>query len=109
LRLLEACAFAAALAAGLCLMQHHGYRLGYPRWLSAKLGLVAFLLVPLEGFRLYIGVAWLRPGLRDSTPEAVSRRLERALSMEDMLQALAVPLLLLGLPALLWLSYARPF
>jgi hypothetical protein len=109
LRHVEVLAFAAALAAGFWLMSHHGYRLGYPRWLSAKLGLVAFLLTPLQAFRAYIQVAWLGPGLRGSTPGSVSRELERALSMEEMLQALGAPLLLLGLPAILWLSYARPF
>jgi hypothetical protein len=90
-------------------MYGHGWRLGYPRWLSAKLGLVLFLLVPLEAFRVYIGVAWLAPGLRATAAPPFSKELARGLSMDQMLGALALPLLLLGLPLVLWLSWARPF
>ena len=107
LRYLEAVAFALGLGLGLVLMTLHGWRLGYPRWLSAKLGLVAFLLVPLEAFRLYLSLAWLRPGLRQTKAPPFSQDLARAISMDDMLQALAVPLLLLALPTVLWLSWAR--
>lgn len=109
LRHLEAAAFALALALGLALMASHGWRLGYPRWLSAKLGLVAFLLVPLEAFRVYLSLAWLGPGLRQTQAPPFSQDLARAVSMDDMLQALAVPLLLLALPAVLWLSWTRSF
>ena len=107
LRYLEAVAFALGLGVGLALMNLHGWRLGYPRWLSAKLGLVAFLLVPLEGFRLYLSLVWLGPGLRQTKAPPFAQDLARAISMDDMLQALAVPLLLLALPAVLWLSWAR--
>ena len=109
LRYLEAVAFALGLGVGLALMNLHGWRLGYPRWLSAKLGLVAFLLVPLEGFRLYLSLGWLGPGLRQTEAPPFSKDLARAISMDEMLQALAVPLLLLALPAVLWLSWARSF
>ena len=90
-------------------MSLHGWRIGYPRWLSAKLGLVAFLLVPLEGFRVYLSLAWLAPGLRQTQAPPFSQDLARAVSMDDMLQALALPLLLLGVPFVLWLSWWRPF
>jgi len=97
------------LVAGLVLMDAHGWRLGYPRWLSAKLGLVAFLFVPLEAFRVYISLFWLGPGLRGTPAPPFSKDLARALSMEEMLGALALPLLVLALPIVLWLSWARPF
>ena len=109
LRHLEAGAFLVGLALGLLLMSRHGWRIGYPRWLSAKLGLVAFLLVPLEGFRVYLSLVWLGPGLRQTAEPPFSQDLGRAVSMDDMLQALAVPLLVLALPAVLWLSWTRPF
>jgi hypothetical protein len=109
LRHLEAFAFVLGLGLGLALMAGHGWRLGYPRWLSAKLGLVAFLLVPLEAFRVYLSLVWLGPGLSQTQAPPFSQDLARAVSMDDMLQALAVPLLLLALPAVLWLSWARSF
>jgi hypothetical protein len=108
LRHLEAGAFALGLALGLALMTRHGWRLGYPRWLSAKLGLVTFLLVPLEAFRVYLSLVWLGPGMAQTARPPFSQDLARAVSMDDMLQALAVPLLLLGLPIVLWLSWTRP-
>jgi hypothetical protein len=109
LRHLEAVAFALGLGLGLALMGLHGWRIGYPRWLSAKLGLVAFLLVPLEAFRVYLSLAWFTPGLRQTAAPPFAQDLARAISMDDMLQALALPLMLLGLPTILWLSWARPF
>jgi hypothetical protein len=109
LRHLEAVSLAAALGVGLVLMSLHGWRLGFPRWLSTKLGLVAFLLVPLEAFRVYISLGWLGPGLSQTTAPPFSKDLARAVSMDDMLEALAVPLLVLALPVILWLSWARPF
>jgi len=90
-------------------MSLHGWRLGYPRWLSTKLGLVAFLLVPLEGFRVYITLLWMGPGLSQTPAPPFSKDLARAISMDEMLAALAVPLLLIALPVILWLSWSRPF
>jgi hypothetical protein len=109
LLLVEQGGFLAVLATGLVLMRAHGWHIGYPGWLSAKLGLVAFLLVPLECFQAYVAHGWLAPGLRESAAGDFSKTLVRAISMQDMLQALAVPLLGLGLPLVLWLSWARPF
>jgi hypothetical protein len=109
LRHLEAASLAAGLLAGLVLMSLHGWHLGYPRWLSTKLGLVAFLLVPLEGFRVYVTLLWLGPGLQETLAPPFSKDLARAISMDEMLEALAAPLLLIALPAILWLSWTRPF
>jgi hypothetical protein len=97
------------LASGFVLMNAYGWRLGYPRWLSAKLGLMAFLFVPLEVFRVYISLFWLGPGLRVTSAPPFSKDLARGLSMEEMLGALALPLLVLALPIVLWLSWSRPF
>jgi hypothetical protein len=105
----EAVLLGLGLLAGYLLMQAHGWRLGYPRWLSTKLGLVAFLLVPLEGFRVYITLAWLGPGLKATAAPPFAKELDRARSMEDMLGALSLPLLVLGLPIVLWLSWSRPY
>ncbi len=109
LRHAESALLLLAFAAGLLLMNAHGWRLGYPRWLSTKLGLVAFLIVPLEGFRVYITFCWLGPGLRATPAPPFAKELERARSMEQMLGALSVPLLLIALPLILWLSWTRPF
>jgi hypothetical protein len=109
LRHAETALLALGFASGLVLMNAHGWRLGYPRWLSTKLGLVAFLLVPLEGFRVYITLFWLGPGLRATEAPPFSKELERARSMEEMLGALSLPLLLIALPLILWLSWTRPF
>lgn len=105
---LESLAFAVLLATGVLLMRMHGWGLGYPRWLALKVGLVAFLLVPLEGIHAYAAHVFLARGLRSPTPP-FSRDLERGTSMQRMIWALALPLLALALPLILWLSLARPF
>jgi hypothetical protein len=105
---LESIAFVALLATGVLLMRTHGWGVGYPRWLALKLGLVAFLLVPLEGIHAYAVHVFLARGLRAPT-QPFTRDLERGTSMQGMVWALAVPLLSLALPLILWLSLARPF
>jgi len=107
--LAEHAAFAVLLASGLALLLHHGWGLGYARWLALKLGLVAFLVVPLEAFHSFVCHRWLARGLRQTAAPPFSRDLERAVGMDDMIRVLAVPLLGLGLPVILWLSWARPF
>ena len=110
LRVVEAASFAAALGAGLLLMQALGYRLGYPRWLSAKLGLVAFLLVPLGGFRVYLSAAWLGPGLRASSRSVIFARTSSGrCRWRRCCRPLPCPCSCSGCPAILWLSLARPF
>jgi uncharacterized membrane protein len=94
---------------GLALLWHHGWGLGQARWLALKLGLVAFLVLPLEGMHAYISHRWLARGLRQTAAPPFSKDLERAIGMDDMIRAIAIPLLGLGLPLIVWLSVARPF
>ena len=100
--------FALALAAGLALMAARGWGLGHARWLGLKLGLVAFLLVPLEGMHAYICHGWIAPGLRATAAPPYAKDLERGIGMEAMLRAIALPLLVLALPLLVWLSVVKP-
>ncbi len=86
-----------------------GWGLGRARWLAVKLGLVAFLIVPLEAIHAYACHGWIAPGLRGSRSPPFSKQLERGTGMEEMIRALALPLLGVGLPLLLWLSLAKPF
>lgn len=102
----EQTAFLAALGTGLALMLLRGWGPGQARWFGLKLGLVAFLLVPLEAMHAWVAQWWIRPGLREGPG---SRALERGIGMDEMLRALALPLLALAVPLLLWLSLARPF
>ena len=105
----EHAALALVLLSGMALLLHHGWGLGQARWLAVKLGLVAFLVVPLESFHAYVCHAWLARGLRQTQAAPFSRDLERAVGMDDMIRVIAVPLLGLGLPLVLWLSLAKPF
>jgi hypothetical protein len=98
--------FALVLVTGYLQMRSHGWSLAYPRWLALKIGIVAFVFVPLEAFLAYVAAFWIRPGL-DAGP--ASRQLERGASMQGMAWAIALPLGVLALPVVLWLSLARPF
>ena len=101
-------AFLLALAAGLLLLHHRHWGLGHARWLAVKVGLTAFLLVPLEGMQAWIDLAWIAPGLGQTAAPPFSKDLARGIGMEDMLRALAAPLLAIALPLIVWLSLARP-
>jgi hypothetical protein len=70
---------------------------------------VAFLVVPLEAFHAYVCHSWLARGLRLTPAASVSRDLERAVGMDDMIRVIGGLLLGLGLPLILWLSLAKPF
>ena len=105
----ETGAFLAVVVSGLGAMRMHGWGIGYPRWLALKLGLVAFLLVPLEAIYAYAARTFLARGLRRTEAPPFTRELERGVSMQEMVWALAVPLVGLALPLLLWLSLAQPF
>jgi len=107
--LAEHAALALLLASGAALLLHHGWGLGHARWLALKVGLVVFLVVPLEAFHAFVCHRWLARGLGQTAAPPFSRDLERAIGMDDMIRVLAVPLLGLGLPVILWLSVARPF
>jgi hypothetical protein len=101
--------FALALAAGLFLMMSRGWTLAHARWLGLKVGLVVFLLIPLEGMHAYVSHVWIARGLRQTSLPPFSRDLERGIGMEGMLRAIAIPLLGLAVPLLVWLSVFKPF
>jgi hypothetical protein len=77
----------------------------HARWLHLKLGLVAFLVLPLEGFHAYVNHVWIARALREDS----ARLLERGTGLDDMIRSLAMPLLGAALPLLFWLSLRRPF
>ncbi len=108
--LLEQAAFLAALLSGLLLMQNHGWALTHGRWLGAKLGGVAFLLVPLEAMHAYVARFWIAPGLRESAGGAsFAKTLVRGLGIEEMIRTLELVVGLPAVAALVWLSVAKPF
>ena len=106
----EHAALLAALLSGFALMALHGWRLGYPRWLSIKLGLVLFLLLPLEAMHAWVNHVWIARALpaQPPPPAPLSRELDRWIGMDDMVRTLAALLLGLALPLIVWLSVARP-
>ncbi|HET9317195.1 MAG TPA: hypothetical protein VFQ51_16500 [Vicinamibacteria bacterium] len=77
----------------------------HARWLHLKLGLVVFLLLPLESFHAYVNHVWIARALREGS----ARLLERGTGLDDMIRSLAVPLLGTAVPLLLWLSLRSPF
>jgi hypothetical protein len=99
-----------AVATGFALMALHGWRLGYPRWLSIKLGLVLFLVVPLEAMHAWVNHVWIARALpaQPPPPAPLTRELDRWIGMDDMLRTLAALLLGVALPLIAWLSLARP-
>ena len=105
----EAAAFVAVLLTGLAAMRLHGWGVGYPGWLALKLGLVAFLLAPLEAIHAWAAWRFLSRGLAGTPAPPFSRELERGVSMQGMVWALALPLLGVAVPLVVWLSLARPF
>ena len=107
--LLEHGAFVLALAAGLALLWHRHWGLGHARWLAVKIGLTAFLLVPLEAMHAWIAHVWIARGLRQTPAPPLSKDLLRGIGMDDMLRALAAPLLALSVPLLAWLSLWKPW
>jgi hypothetical protein len=106
---LEHSAFALTLATGALLMRLHGWGLGHARWLALKLGLVVFLVLPLEAMHAYVCHVWVARGLRQTAAAPYAKDLERGLGVEEMIRALAIPLLGLGIPLILWLSTRKPF
>jgi hypothetical protein len=102
-------AAAVAFASGFALMRLRGWSFSYPRWLAVKVGLTIFLVVPLVGMHAWVCRFWIAPGLAEMREKGASKRLGRGLSMDEMLRALALPLLGVAVPLMLWLSLARPF
>lgn len=105
---LEHAAFALLLLSGTLLLEAQGWALSHARWLGLKVGLTAFLLLPLEGMHAFIAQAWIARGLRASTPGAPSRLLERGLGIEQMLRTLELLLFTPAVPLLVWLSLRKP-
>ncbi len=109
LLLLEHAAFVIALAAGVGLLVQRHWGLGQARWLAVKVGLTLFLLVPLEAMHAWIAHGWIARGLRQTEAPPFSKDLVRGIGMDDMLRALAAPLLAASLPLLTWLSLRKPW
>jgi hypothetical protein len=105
----EHVSIAVALATGVLLMRVHGWHPGQARWLDLKLGLVAFVIVPLEAMHAYVVHVWMARGLRRTSGEAMDKDLSRGLGIEEMLRAIGLPLLGLALPLVFWLSLGGPF
>ena len=105
----EHISLAIGLLAGWLLMAWHGWGVGHSGWLAVKVGLTLFLIVPLEGMHAYVSHVWIARGLRRTAAPPYAQELSRGIGMDGMLRALAVPLLGLALPLLVWLSLAKPF
>jgi len=97
--------FGLVLATGAALLAAASPAEWHARWLHLKLGLTAFLLLPLEGFHAYVNHVWIARALREGS----ARLLERGTGLDDMVRALAIPLLGVAVPLLIWLSLRRPF
>jgi hypothetical protein len=107
--LIEHAALVAALVSGALLMHLQGVGLGQRRHLDLKLGLVAFLVMPLESMHAWVNHGWIARGLRETAAPPFSRDLERGIGMDDMVRTLSALLLGLAVPFLVWLSVERPF
>jgi hypothetical protein len=105
----EHAGLALALLAGLALLETRGWGPGRARWLGLKLGLTLFLVVPLEAMHSWVCHVWIARGLRQTTTPPFSKDLARGIGMDDMIRALAAPLLGLGIPLIVWLSVRKPF
>jgi len=105
----EHTALALALLVGLALLEVRGWGLGRARWLGLKLGLTLFLVVPLEAMHAWVCHAWIARGLRQTAAPPFSKDLARGIGMDDMIRALAAPLLGVGVPLIVWLSVYKPF
>jgi len=97
---------ALALASGWLLIQSQGAGVARARWLALKLGLVLFLVVPMEAMHALVAHGWTERGLSQGVGD---KRLARGLGIEEMLRTLAIPLFGIGVPLILWLSFGRPF
>jgi hypothetical protein len=105
----EHAALAMVLASGAALMVNHGWVVGRARWLDLKLGLVAFLVLPLELMHAYVAHIWMARGLRGTRGVELHKDLSRGLGIEEMLRTIGLPLLGIAFILILWLSLRRPF
>jgi hypothetical protein len=106
--LLRHLALALSLLTGLALLRSLSHAASRAAWIDLKIGLVAFLLLPLEGMHAYVCHLWIARGLRATPAPPFAQDLARGLGMEEMIRALEVPLLGAGVPLLVWLSMAKP-
>jgi hypothetical protein len=104
----EHAALVAILLTGAALMAARGWGIGHPGWLSLKLGVVAFVVLPIEAMHAWVCHGWIARGLRETAAPPFSRRLERGVGIDDMLRTLAALLLGLAVPGMIWLSLRRP-
>jgi hypothetical protein len=97
-----------SLLAGVALLAGLGPATARAAWLHLKLGLVVVLVLPLEGMHAWVCHVWIAGALRATASPPFPRELARGLGVEEMIRALEVPLLGVGVPLLAWLSLARP-
>jgi hypothetical protein len=109
LLVVEHAGLALALLAGLALLHARGWGPGRARWLGLKLGLTVFLVLPLEAMHAWVCHVWIERGLRQTPAPPFSKDLARGIGMDDMIRALAAPLLGVAIPLIVWLSVSRPF
>jgi hypothetical protein len=105
----EHLALAAALLSGVALLDALGLSVGHHRWLDLKIGLVLFLVVPLEGMHAWVNHGWIARGLEETAKPPFSRNLARGIGMDDMVRTLSALLLGAAVPFLVWLSVREPF
>jgi hypothetical protein len=105
----EHAGLALALLAGVALLEARGWGPGHARWLGLKLGLTVFLVLPLEAMHAWVCHVWIARGLRQTPSPPFAKDLVRGIGMDDMIRAIAVPLLGVGVPLIVWLSLRRPF
>lgn len=98
-----------ALVTGVLLLGAGAPALAHARWLALKLGLVLFLVLPIEGMHAFIAHVWTARGLAQTKEPPFSKELARGLGIEEMVRTLSIPLLGLGIPLILWLSLRHPF
>ena len=98
-----------ALVSGWLLLEAQGASVSRARWLALKLGLVVFLVVPMEAMHALVAHGWTARGLRRTPAPPLDKALARGLAIEEMLRTLAVPLFGIGVPLILWLSFRKPF
>jgi hypothetical protein len=77
-----------------------GWGLGHARWFGAKLGLVLFLVLPMEGIHAYACFLLAR---------ATGRLQERGFSVEEMIRTLEAVVLVPALVFMTWASLTHPF
>lgn len=102
-------ALAALLASGLALLWLRGLSPFQARWMVLKLGLVAFLVLPLEAMHAFAQHWWLPEARRLAETGKGDRELERAAGMAAMVRTLGAPLIGAAIPLLVWLSVRKPF